>query len=113
MCDCYDHKCENCDATISIHIADFCTPRYNITVFCPACTNKHPLARTAKKEGRRPRPNYPAILTMGPKGQPEMWLETVEGASQVRASSGEVVGRKGQVVLISCYDPNAYGIHLN
>lgn len=34
MCDCYWQKCEQCDEMIPVHIADFCTPRENIEVFC-------------------------------------------------------------------------------
>lgn len=36
MCDCYEQKCEACDEMILVHIADFCTPRENLQVFCQA-----------------------------------------------------------------------------
>lgn len=34
MCDCYEQKCEQCAEMIPVHIADFCTPRENLQVFC-------------------------------------------------------------------------------
>lgn len=34
MCDCYEQKCEQCNEIIPVHIADFCTPRENLQVFC-------------------------------------------------------------------------------
>lgn len=36
MCDCYEEKCSepSCSVTIPIHIADFCTSRDNIKVYC-------------------------------------------------------------------------------
>jgi len=34
MCDCYWPTCERCSTSIPLHIADFCMPRENISVFC-------------------------------------------------------------------------------
>lgn len=34
MCDCYDHKCEVCENTIPMHIADFDFPREDFKVYC-------------------------------------------------------------------------------
>ncbi len=34
MCNCYDHKCKECEAEIPIHLADFATDPEEIEVFC-------------------------------------------------------------------------------
>ena len=34
MCDCYWLTCERCSTSIPLHIADFCMPREDISVFC-------------------------------------------------------------------------------
>ena len=34
MCDCYEQKCEQCQQMIPVHIADFCTAKENLQVFC-------------------------------------------------------------------------------
>ena len=34
MCDCYYHKCEICEETIPMHIADFAFPRKDFKVYC-------------------------------------------------------------------------------
>ncbi len=34
MCDCYNHKCANCDERIPMHIGDFCLERGEIDVYC-------------------------------------------------------------------------------
>jgi hypothetical protein len=37
MCDCYTHKCEQCDEQLPVHLGDFETERSEISVYC----NKH------------------------------------------------------------------------
>lgn len=34
MCDCYYHKCKDCEKEIPIHLGDFVTRRDEIEVFC-------------------------------------------------------------------------------
>jgi hypothetical protein len=90
MCDCYCHKCEGCGCDISIHIADFCTPRENIHPYCPRCTKK------LKKQGI-------------PKSA-QMFTDTVTTSGKYSEVEG---GKKGQEVIILCDDPDAYGVSLN
>lgn len=35
MCDCYDHKCYECEEQVPMHIADFDYPRSDFKVWCP------------------------------------------------------------------------------
>ena len=91
MCDCYEQRCETCDKMMSIHIADFCTDRTNVHPYCPKCT-KILLLGGETSFGCKV---FPDIITRGGKyGQ-------VEGE------------KKGQIVLILCYDMKAHGIRLN
>ena len=89
MCDCYMHPCEFCGRKISLHIADYCTDRENIKVFCSKCAEK---AKTFNKVI-----NAPIIIN-----------ETIECNDEENYG-----GKIGEVVLIVCYDKDAYGIHLN
>ncbi len=34
MCDCYYHKCKECDAKLPVHLGDYDTQRDEIEVFC-------------------------------------------------------------------------------
>ena len=34
MCDCYYHKCKECDITLPVHLGDYDTEREEIEVFC-------------------------------------------------------------------------------
>jgi len=36
MCDCYRHKCEECEALLPWHIGDFKYPREYFKMWCPA-----------------------------------------------------------------------------
>jgi len=83
MCDCYSVKCENCDNKIAIHIADFCTQRENIKVYCPDC------------------------VTL------ETHFEVVRGPVIFRKNGSEIKRHTGKRVLFICSDPKAYGICLN
>lgn len=87
MCDCYTGKCVTCGCDVSMHIADFCTDRDNVHVYCHRC------ARKVKKSGV-------------PESKQIIW-EAITSKRQVEG------GKKGEEVLILCDDPKAYGIHLN
>jgi len=86
MCDCYTEKCTICGCKISIHIADYCTSRDNITAYCHRCAKK--------------------IKSIAPD-IPHIIREEITHHRQVEG------GKKGAKVLILCSDPKAYGIHLN
>jgi len=111
MCDCYEHKCESCATRIQLHIADFCTRRENVHVYCPQCVRAgdvlRPYTRTYqwKGEGR-------SCSTW--KGTPcaQVFVDTVAMPQQILLGE-KAVGVPGEVVLILCDDPQAYGIHLN
>ena len=34
MCDCFNPRCHLCETRLSLHIADFCTGRENVEVYC-------------------------------------------------------------------------------
>lgn len=34
MCDCYSHKCKECDTKLPVHLGDYETERDEIEVFC-------------------------------------------------------------------------------
>lgn len=34
MCDCYEHKCAECDEVLDMHLEDYSTDRDEIEVFC-------------------------------------------------------------------------------
>ncbi|KKN19390.1 hypothetical protein LCGC14_0946010 [marine sediment metagenome] len=96
MCDCYEHKCEYCSNELSIHVADFCTKRKNISVVCPDCQE----------------PQYPLRPQLDVSSFKQLYVCTIEFQKQV---SGKLKDGKykGKVVLIFCKDANAYGIYLN
>ena len=87
MCDCYTAQCESCARAVEVHIADFCTARSNVHVYCSHCLNKIPAGRAnmAKK----------------------MIKCTVENRRQVEG------GKIGQEVVFLVDDEDSYGIHLN
>ena len=85
MCDCYSAKCEGCGCNMSIHIADFCTPREKVHPYCPRCTRKF--------KGKYP------------KGK--VFEDEVTYPREVEGS------KRGQKVVIICDDKKAYGIALN
>ena len=87
MCDCYTEKCAICGCNISIHIADYCTSRDNITAYCHRCTRK------IKKKG------IPKVA--------QVILEKIGHRRQVEGA------KIGEEVLILCNDSKAYGIYLN
>ena len=90
MCDCYVSNCANCDCEISLHIADFCTPRENVIPYCHRCTRK---------------------IVRGKLTPPD---ELVFNDMANEVSKGAIQGIKpGDSVKIYSKDPNAYGIHLN
>lgn len=43
MCDCYDHKCEICEETVPMHIADDAFPRKDFRVYCHKHINQAPI----------------------------------------------------------------------
>lgn len=88
MCDCYTDKCINCEREIQIHIADYCTPRENVRVYCPKCIDK---------------------LRTGVIGS-KVFVDRVSRGGKWGQGEGL---RKGQLVIIICNDPGAYGINLN
>ena len=107
MCDCYGHKCETCDNLISMHIADWCTIRENVHVFCPACVRSGKVQvasiNSEKKEGKDCR-------TFKIE---QVFTDVVIDKHQVVTSDGIPCCSSGQLVIIMCEDPAAYGIHLN
>ena len=40
MCDCFNPSCHLCDRRLPLHIADFCTERENVEVYCAAHVGK-------------------------------------------------------------------------
>ncbi|MEK6832741.1 MAG: hypothetical protein AABY32_01725 [Nanoarchaeota archaeon] len=40
MCDCYHHKCENCNNKVNVHIGDFCIEPKDLHILCPKCSKK-------------------------------------------------------------------------
>ena len=104
MCDCYQHKCEGCDNTISLHVADFCTKRSNIHVYCPLCLAPAPIGRISSN---------PNPLFYKGRQTAKVFADTVSTMHDILDPAGTPVGRRGQVVVILCDDPDAYGIHLN
>ena len=42
MCDCYSHKCEECDNTIPMHIGDFAYPQEDFKCYCKKHIDKAP-----------------------------------------------------------------------
>ena len=87
MCDCYTARCESCGRGVELHIADFCTTRNNVHVYCPHCLKKVPAGQA--NMARR------------------IFRCMVEERRQVEG------GRVGQEVLILVDDEDAHGIHLN
>ena len=118
MCDCYSHKCEGCDAQISIHIADFCTAQANVHPYCPACVRTETIGRRSWRKNKycaerwpdRPEMHRSDVWQGGKCAQ--VFVSVVEDNWQI-VREDKPVGRKGQVVVILCDDPRAYGIHLN
>jgi hypothetical protein len=97
MCDCYFHKCEECDNQISTHIADFCVPREDVHVLCPKC-----IKREQYEEQR-----YVGIFAA------KIWICVCEYNNQIQNKDGKAVGRKGQVVVFWSTNAIAYGVNLN
>ncbi len=98
MCDTYNHKCYFCENGVSLHIADWCTGRENISVICPDCQERRALS-----------PFSPYV--MGQESL-QVFADIIMDRKQIdgKLKSGRY---KGRIVLILCKDPNAYGIHLN
>ena len=93
MCDCYVHTCQMCDNGLSIHIADFCTRRSNIFVFCPDCLEWPKGGLVVSSYSR-------------------LFICRIEFRKQLSGKLRD--GRyKGKIVLIFCKDAEAYGIDLN
>ena len=87
MCDCYTAHCEMCTVDMAMHIADFCTDRESVRVYCSQCAEEL---------------NMKFIL-----GFQRAFTDRITDKQQV--DGGEI----GKKVLILCDDPRAYGIHLN
>lgn len=94
MCDICWLKCKVCKRGMSIHIADFCTARKNVIVFCPDHVDNG-LKYLAKVclDGK--------VFASFDHAQEDGEYCEIDG------------GKKGDTVFIVCTDPNAYGIHLN
>lgn len=91
MCDCYCHKCEGCDHEISIHVADFCTERENIKVYCPNCLMKLPAIDSSRTK---------------------VFIDKIDDNEQIiNRKKHERI--KGKPVVILVKDMKAQGIHLN
>ncbi len=124
MCDCYEHKCETCDNVISLHIADFCTKRKNVHVFCPGCVKSEKIMKKTVRPNNYYMEKYPdnpemhvMEVTQGIKTK-QVFVDVVMFKYQVMDKisnklSSKQVGKKGDVVVILCDDERAYGIHLN
>ena len=99
MCDCYASKCLFCDNKISIHVADFCTPREDIDVICPDCQT------------------YENICTGENKGlnitkYKKLFIDYLFDKCQI--VEGKLKGGyKGRPVIFLSRDSKSYGIHLN
>ena len=100
MCDCYGHRCLFCKNELSIHIADFCTPRESVAVICPDC-----LAKKANAEIRKEH-------LVNIKDYKQLYIERLECREQLfgKLANGKY---KGKIVLLMCKNPKAYGICLN
>ena len=92
MCDCYMHKCESCDNLISVHIADYCTARESVKVYCPDCLHTMPDVDHAK-----------AKVFLG-KSDGDVFAV---GTNKPRRKYN------GKTVLFIVEDVHAYGIELN
>ena len=100
MCDCYSAKCEGCgEVWLELHIADFCTERKNVHPYCPSCLIK----------GLR------EFFTEG--GRQRLFVDMVEYEYNIwkgdSAINQEPVGKDGDLVIILCDNPRAYGVRLN
>lgn len=104
MCDCYSHRCEDCENVISMHIADFCVPREVVHVLCPECLRK------------RTRANEVWSYVLAHKGTP-LALELVTDWGHIVRKHGdrwyELRSMIGRAVGIWCDDAKGHGIHLN
>lgn len=89
MCDCYMGECANCGCEMSLHIADFCTPRDRVIPYCPRCTKK---------------------IVRG-KLQPPEGCKVFDEVSEITERSLHI--KRGDKVKLYCKDTSAYGIHLN
>ena len=90
MCDTFYQKCQCCERRVSVHIADHCTSRENIEVWC----HEHFAAST--NSDRR-------------------WIrftESIETRSQVLLD-GVPCGAQGKLVAFLVKDLSAWGIGLN
>ncbi len=90
MCDCYTTGCKNCGCDISIHIADFCTPRDTVVAFCSRCTKK---------------------IVRGKLKPPAGW-KVFDATAEISYPRNFHLHKGGKVKLY-CRDHKAYGIHLN
>jgi hypothetical protein len=94
MCDCYGHKCESCENVIAVHIADFCTDRENLKVYCPDCLDAIPET------------DANAV---------NVFFSKVEDPEVIMNEKWKRVHRSyiGKIVVFICSDKKAHGIYLN
>ena len=108
MCDLYSAECAGgCGATIEIHIADACTERANVHPYCPECVRGGLIMRRVTQKER----GVDWRRVLGGKCA-SVFTDLVSFRSQIDRKDMAVCNR-GDVVVILCDDPEAYGIHLN
>jgi len=64
MCDCYQAPCEVCGKPLPIHIADFCTDRENVKVWCHEDIDKSNAGSTIHWYGEEDNQISMAILVL-------------------------------------------------
>lgn len=100
MCDCYCPKCLFCDNKVSIHIADFCTPRENVDIICPDCQTYENLC-TGENKG------------LNIAKYKKLFIDYIFCRMQIVEGKLKDGRYKGKPVIFLCKDSNAYGISLN
>ena len=103
MCDCYEAKCEGCDRTVAMHIANWSAPREHVHVWCPTCAAGDKGVHVVFAKNKRI------------AGRIIIFVDLVTRASQIFNHKHRVVGKSqiGEPVVIVCTNPGGYGVHLN
>ena len=127
MCDCYETKCNGCKSmAIQVHIADFCTPRENVKVYCPFCAlfkveninlNYNKCISIREKITNTSQVKYIVSEKVIKKPLYKSKLRGKylldDGSNRLETKYKEDKDLIGKEVLFIVKDKDAYGIHLN